>query len=234
MRVRIRCTISVCDSRPSTNQPDWNSVWCSGALAWNTYHMSAYVAISKTELIGPKNTMKRPRPSGSHCWGRFSNSSSTLSNGIAVWEMSYIKFCNSRWMGSMGRNGRKALATRTEKTLPKFELAVIFRYLSMLQKVLRPSITPSSSTIRLFSSRMMSAASFEMSTAESTEIPTSAARSAGASLMPSPMNPTVQPCALRLRTIRSLWAGVRRANTLASRTEAASCRSSISSMAAPR
>ena len=26
LRVRIMCTISVCESRPSTNQPDWNSV----------------------------------------------------------------------------------------------------------------------------------------------------------------------------------------------------------------
>jgi len=25
-RVRIMCTISVCDNRPSINQPDWNRV----------------------------------------------------------------------------------------------------------------------------------------------------------------------------------------------------------------
>ncbi|MNR14708.1 hypothetical protein D3C85_1311970 [compost metagenome] len=81
---------------------------------------------------------------------------------------------------------------------------------------------------------MMSAASFEISTAESTEIPTSAARRAGASLMPSPMNPTVLPWARRLRTMRSLWAGVRRANTLASRTASASCASSMASISAPR
>src|SRR5258708_38368314 len=29
--VRIMCTISVCDSRLSMNQPDWNSDWCFGA-----------------------------------------------------------------------------------------------------------------------------------------------------------------------------------------------------------
>ncbi|MNY12878.1 hypothetical protein D3C86_1459830 [compost metagenome] len=99
---------------------------------------------------------------------------------------------------------------------------------------MRPSITPSSSTIRLFSSKMMSAASFEISTAESTEMPTSAARRAGASLMPSPMKPTVSPCARRLRTMRSLCAGVSRANTLARRTATASCASSMASMSAPR
>ena len=85
----------------------------------------------------------------------------------------------------------KALATSTLKTLPKLELAVILMYLSMLAKVRRPSITPSSSTIRLFSSRMISAASRAISTAPSTEMPMSAARSAGASLMPSPIKPTV-------------------------------------------
>ena len=70
-------------------------------------------------------------------------------------------------------------------------------YLIMLAKVLRPSITPSSSTIRLFSSRMMSAASLAMSTAVSTEMPMSAVRSAGASLMPSPMKPTMWPLAFK-------------------------------------
>ena len=32
-RVRIMWTIRVCDRRPSTNQPDWKSDWCSGVLA---------------------------------------------------------------------------------------------------------------------------------------------------------------------------------------------------------
>ena len=63
--------------------------------------------------------------------------------------------------------------------LPKFELAPMRTYLRMLANTLRPSITPSSSTIRLFSKRMMSAASLAMSTALSTEMPTSAVRRAG-------------------------------------------------------
>ncbi len=43
-----------------------------------------------------------------------------------------------------------ALATSTENTLPKLELAVMFRYFMILPKVSRPLSTPSSSTIRLF------------------------------------------------------------------------------------
>ena len=49
------------------------------------------------------------------------------------------------------------LAISTLNTLPKFELAVILMYLMILAKVLRPSMTASSSTSKLFSSRMMSA-----------------------------------------------------------------------------
>lgn len=38
--VRIMCTMSVCDSRPSTNHPDWNSDYAPGELHPNTCHMS--------------------------------------------------------------------------------------------------------------------------------------------------------------------------------------------------
>ena len=75
--------------------------------------------------------------------------------------------------------------------LPKLLEAPMRMYLMMLEKTLRPSITPSSSTSSDFSSRIMSADSLAMSTAVSTLIPTSAAWSAGASLIPSPMKPTV-------------------------------------------
>ena len=59
--------------------------------------------------------------------------------------------------------------------LPKFELAPILIYLVMLPKTLRPSITPSPSTARLFSSKMMSAKSWRCHRALSTDMPTSAA-----------------------------------------------------------
>ena len=112
-------------------------------------------------------------------------------------------------------------------------------YFSMLAKVRRPSITPSSSTIRLFSSRMISAASRAISTAPSTEMPISAARKAGASLIPSPtmatlpfsfnfrikasfpsgktpspIKPTTCPSRFSNVTMRSLCIGVRRANSV--------------------
>ena len=44
LRVRIMCTISVCDSKLSTNQPVWNKSWWAGELALNTYHNTAKVA----------------------------------------------------------------------------------------------------------------------------------------------------------------------------------------------
>ena len=106
-------------------------------------------------------------------------------------------------------------------------------YLSMLLKVFRPSITPSSRTIRLFSRRMMSAASLAMSTAESTEMPMSAARNAGASLMPSPMNPTTWPLARKARTMRSLCSGVNFANTSCTSTACDSASSLMRSTCGP-
>jgi len=106
-------------------------------------------------------------------------------------------------------------------------------YFSMLAKVLRPSVTPCSRTIRLFSSRIISAASLAISTAESTEIPMSAARSAGASLMPSPIKPTTCPSPRSTRTMRSLCIGVSLANTVVSRATFSSCTSSSASISLP-
>ena len=90
----------------------------------------------------------------------------------------------------MGRNGRNALAASTERTLPKFELAVALMYLIVFPYVRRPSRTARPSTARSLRVRMTSALSLATSTAVSTEIPTSEARMAAASLMPSPMKPT--------------------------------------------
>lgn len=76
--------------------------------------------------------------------------------------------------GSIGRKGSMMAAPRTLNILPKLELRAIFRYLMILTKVFLPSVTPSTNTMRLFSSRMMSAVSLAISTAVSTEMPTSA------------------------------------------------------------
>jgi len=60
----------------------------------------------------------------------------------------------------------------------------------------------------------MSADSLAMSTAVSTEMPTSAALMAAASLMPSPMKPTVWPLSRRAATMRDFCWGVSLAKTL--------------------
>jgi len=65
----------------------------------------------------------------------------------------------------MGKSGRSALAPITLNILPKPELAPIFKSFVMLPKTFRPSITPSPSTAKLFSGKMMSAVTLAMSTA---------------------------------------------------------------------
>ena len=70
--------------------------------------------------------------------------------------------------------------------LPKLELVAIMMYFMTLPNVRRPSSMPWCSTIRSFSSKIMSAACLATSTAPCTDRPTSAVCSEGASLMPSP------------------------------------------------
>ncbi len=88
--------------------------------------------------------------------------------------------------GSIGRKGRNSVAPAMLNMLPKFELVPIMMYFMILTKVRRPSITPACSTFRSSRNMIMSAAALATSTALSTEMPTSAERSEGASLMPSP------------------------------------------------
>ena len=40
LRVRIMCTMSVCDSNPSTNHPDWKSACISADWHLKRYHIS--------------------------------------------------------------------------------------------------------------------------------------------------------------------------------------------------
>ena len=95
------------------------------------------------------------------------------------------------------------LAPATLNMLPKFELTPSWMYFMVLPKVLRPSRTPSARTVRSFLDRMMSADSLATSTALSTETPTSAVLSEGASFIPSPMYPTTWPFVLSRVMIRS-------------------------------
>ena len=77
-----------------------------------------------------------------HFRGWLSHSASTPSVGIAVCEKSYSRLLISTWIGSIGTNGRKALAPTTLNMLPKLELAAILMYLMMLPNTRRPSTTP--------------------------------------------------------------------------------------------
>jgi magnesium-transporting ATPase (P-type) len=122
--------------------------------------------------------------------GRTSCSGSAESVAIVVPGKSVRKLINKIWNGKGGRKGRNRLAAAMLAILPKLALVVTKMYLSVLANVRRSSRTPASSTSRSFSSRTMLAASLATSTAVSTEMPTSAACNAGASLTPSPRQPT--------------------------------------------
>ena len=63
------------------------------------------------------------------------------------------------------------------------------------------SVTPSKRTFKSFSNKIISADSLAISTAVSTEIPTSEFVSEGLSLIPSPIYPTVFPESLKSLTI---------------------------------
>ena len=80
--------------------------------------------------------------------------------------------------------------------------------------MLRPWTTASRTTERSCSSRIRSAAARATSAAPSTEIPTSAACNAGASLMPSPMKPTTWPSRFSASRIRCFCCGLTRQNRL--------------------
>ena len=198
--VRMRCTTSVCVTIDSTNQPAWNVAANSShpcapsvphappATAGHTRkNSSANVTTSNTELTGPMRSMNERMDAVSQRLGARMRSASTLSHGMAVHVTSYIRFMSSSCTAVMSRNGRNTDATSTLKTLPKLELTVIFTYFTMFAYVRRPHSMPCSSTMRSFSSRMMSAASRATSTAESTDMPQSLARMAAASFTPSPM-----------------------------------------------
>ena len=177
--------------------------------------------------------MKRRISPMAHLCGCSNHSASTESLGMAVCEKSYSRLLVSTWIGSIGTNGKKMLAPNTLNMLPKFEEAAILIYLMMLPKTRRPSSTPSSSTSKLFSSKMMSEDSLAISTALLTEMPTSAARSAGASLMPSPIKPTTCPFLRSTWMMCSLCSGASLAKTVVFSAALASSSSFIASISAP-
>ena len=207
-------TTKVCVVKPIINHPAWNKACSWMVFALKTCHIIKKVKISKMLLTGPMPTVNFNSPPTCHLTG-FSNSSlSTLSHGIVNWAISYTKFWTNSWMDNIGKKGKKALATKIENTFPKFELKVILMYFIILVNTLRPSMTPLSRTFKLFSNKMIELASLVISAAVSTEIPTSAVRKAGASLMPSPIKPTVWPAAWMVSMIRDFCIGFNFANRL--------------------
>lgn len=118
--------------------------------------------------------------------GRDTSSGSTASVAIVISGISVSTFVRSIWVGNSGRYGKNSEAPAIENMLPKFALVAMNAYLSVFAKVSRPLRTPCASTSSPGASNTIWAASFATSTAVSTEMPTSAAWSADASLMPSP------------------------------------------------
>jgi hypothetical protein len=105
----------------------------------------------------------------------------------------------------------------------------------MLEKTVRPSSTPVTMLAKLSSRRTIWAASRATSVPVAPiAMPTSAARSAGASLTPSPVMATSRPIRLSASTIFSFCRGVVRAKTLTpSFRRSTSSTSRIDSSASP-
>ncbi len=125
--VRIMCTIRVWVSRPTTNQPDWNRPGAA-VRASNTYHISAKQVRSKIELIGPKNTMKRPMSAGFHFSGLRTSLVHVVERNGDLRDV--VQQVLHQQLQRQHRQERQEEATSTENTLPKLELAVMRMYLS--------------------------------------------------------------------------------------------------------
>ena len=181
--VRTTSTIEAADTTDSMNQPVRNSA----GLLRSTQSSTAKVRTSNSELTRPKVSMKRLMKAMSQRWGCSIQSASTRSPAIVISGRSVSRLVSRICFGSSGRNGSSKEAPAIEIMLPKLALVAMNTYLSVLAKVRRPSRMPALSTARSFSSSTISAASLATSTAPCTDRLTSAACSAGASLMPSPM-----------------------------------------------
>ena len=145
---------------------------------------NANTSRSNRELNGPINSMKFLRLFMDSDFGFFKASLSTLSKGRVICPKSYNSPSISNCIGVSGRNGSKALAIITDITSPKLKLVASFIYFIKFAKVRLPSVTPSSKTFKSFSSSIISAASFAISTAVSTDMPTSEFVRDGLSLIP--------------------------------------------------
>ena len=112
---------------------------------------------------------------------------STSSKGSVICPKSYSSPSTNSCIGVSGKNGNTTLATITDNTSPKLKLVANLIYFIKFAKVFLPSVTPSNKTFKSFSNNIISADSLAMSTAVSTDIPTSEFIREGLSLIPSPI-----------------------------------------------
>lgn len=119
--------------------------------------------------------------------GSFKYSSDIVSNGSDKQLVPYKRSKISSCSGNIGKNGKNDDATMIERILPKLEDKVILMYFMVLPKDFSTNSYSFSRTFKSLWSRIISADSLAISTAVSTEIDTSAAFMAGASLIPSPI-----------------------------------------------
>ena len=127
----------------------------------------------------------------------------------------------------MGRNGRNALAAKTENIFPKLEDAVILIYLIIFPWM------PSSRTSKSLFKSTTSALSLAISTAVSTDIPASDTFIAAASLIPSPIYPTTWPFPRSTFTTLAFCSGDSFANTAVFSASPPSCSSVMASKSVP-
>ena len=95
---------------------------------------------------------------------------------MASWLASYSRLFSRIWTAAWAGTAGTPEAPAALNMFPKLLDVPISTYFMVLAKIRRPPVTPSASTSRSFSSRITSAASLATSTADSTEMPTSAAR----------------------------------------------------------
>src|SRR6478672_5844785 len=221
--------INVWVARDSTNQPVRNST----GPACSTPSIKPKVRKSNSELIGPNVSMNLRMKAMFQCDGACSWSASTRSAGIASCELSYSRLLSRIWLGSIGRKVSTADAAAALNMLPKLLDVPISTYLMVLAKMRRPSATPVASTPRSFSNSTTSAASFATSAAVSTEMPTSAACRASASLTPSPRKPTDRPVRRSETIRRAFCSGEIRAKIVWFCAAASNAASSSTSISAP-
>ena len=179
--------ISVWVKSDSTNQPVWNRAGLCPAVEHVQHHEERQVIEDRADRPDKQNeAWILPIV---HLRGLVSHSASTSSVGIVVCEKSYSRLLVSTWIGSIGRKRQEDAGPQTLNMLPKFELA---RHLDVLDDVAEHAAALQHALLQnqqaVFQQDDVGRFLGDIDRAVDRD-PTSAAFRAGASLMPSPMNP---------------------------------------------